>query len=116
MTPKSPIPMVSQREVLFKSFQVEEGVGEGKRLNISCSINHPSKDLPAGFFNHVRGLSYLGASMIEKTPDGKGVVQTEVRSMDICGNIPEWVVTSLSKSMPIKAHAAWQMKYKELST
>ena len=43
VSPKPPVPIVAQREMVVKIFMMENGLGAGKHVTFAGSVDHPSK-------------------------------------------------------------------------
>jgi hypothetical protein len=82
-TPKPPVPILAQRDIVFRSFKIENVDGEGQHLSISGSIDHPSKPVAHGFLDYVRMVIRCGVIEISPNPKGNGTLFTEYRHCDL---------------------------------
>ena len=87
ISPKPPIPVVTQREIILKTFTIPNGLGDGKHIQIAKSVEHASKPQGEGYFDYVRGNLHLMALIVEKNPNGPGTRAVELRNIDLCGSI-----------------------------
>ena len=99
-TPKPPVPVVAQREILVKAFTIPNGFGEGKHVNIAGSIEHEKKPIGGGFFDYVRGQLHLMSIVVDKNPDGNGTRCIEIRNIDMMGSIPAMAANQISRIAP----------------
>ena len=100
-TPKPPIPLVSERELLLKFFKVKDWQ-EGKTLCICKSVEHPSKPIATGMFATVRADVKIQAVVIEAGPNG-GSQMTEIRHMAMGGSIPGVAIQKMMGVIPVKS-------------
>uniref|UniRef100_A0A7S3FXL6 START domain-containing protein n=1 Tax=Strombidium rassoulzadegani TaxID=1082188 RepID=A0A7S3FXL6_9SPIT len=107
-TPKPPIPLVSSREMLVEIFNLKNGLGDGKHIQVMKSAEHPNHPVKSGMFADVRGTIVIYGTKIEKNPKGSGVLLTESRSFKMNGSIPGVAVSKASTVVPEKTFIGWK--------
>ena len=53
------------------------------------SVEHPDAPRGTGYFDYVRLTCHIGASIIEKNPNGTGSVMTDISDVDTGGSLME---------------------------
>ena len=102
-SPKPPIPIISQRELLTKLWRIKD-YKDGVYISVGCSVEHPDYPIGTGMFAYVRGHATVQGFMIEKNPNGTGSKFTEIRQFDLGGSIPGAVINKISGMLPVDVH------------
>ena len=92
--------MVSARDFCQEIHRVKDGMGEGRHMVCSMSVDHPSK--PPGN-DTVRAKALVGGTVFEANPNGSGTKTLEVRHVDFGGNMPAMAIDKMTNMMPEKA-------------
>lgn len=103
--PKPPVPLVSAREMVLTFWKVED-YGEGKRAQIAQSTTKDGAPLNS---SNQLAQAKLFAAIVEA--DGSGSKMTEVRCIDMCGNLMGAIVDKASKNMPVRNFEAWNKAF-----
>ena len=94
---KPPIPMVSARDVVVNTYKDETNFGEGKRAFIMTSVEHETYPVKS---DPVRLQVEVIATIVEANPSGNGTMITEIRSVDLGGNMFAIAIDKGSKMGP----------------
>ena len=113
-TPKPPVPLVAQREIVAKMFRIDNYKNQDENILVGCSVDHPARPVGEGYWDYVRGIAYMTGIRIQAAPDGKGVIMTECRHMDVQGQFPEVVVGQIANWVPTLSFNGWDAKYKSM--
>ena len=87
-SPKPSIPLISRRQMIMQIYTIKDHGGPGRHLEVARSVEHPSKPEDTGMFADVRAFIEVIGILVEKNPNGEGSRMTELRSIDLRGNIP----------------------------
>ena len=77
---------------------------------MGSSIDHPDGANDPN--NYQRATAKLFSLIVEANPDG-GAKMTEVRHIDMAGNLPQMVIGKASAQMPVKNLSAWNKGLKQ---
>ena len=107
-TPKPPIPIVAQRELVAEFIYKKNHFGEGKHLICGKSFEHPDVPIKTGMMDYVRGTINCWAQVIEKNPNGEGSLLTEFRNLEMNGSVPTIAVAKMADKVGEMNYGLWE--------